>query len=186
MKKEDRTIPRICGAPTLYGCILGHGALHHMAMQYFHDEPEALKNTDFDGTFAIYRIEQPAVLRPKPQLVPDVGATGEVWIVPYAPEAYELKPKVIGRLMLAVAKNEVICGVPVEVNQFYLKVDSSFDLYNGYSVLPGFYVFNIDGKLNDFEGELPGKISNLTPSCSSVWDNAMSSINEVLRRKRGK
>ena len=184
MKTEDRTIPRICGAPTLYGCILGHGALHHYAMQMFHDDKHEKVSAKTDGLLTIYRIEQDAVVRPKSKLVPDVKVTGEVWIVPYAPEAYELKPKNIGKLMLAVARNEVVCGISVEINQFYLMLNASLDLTDGQKLTPGFYAFDINGKLNDFEGERPGKVSNLRTIGSSQWDEALSSINDVLRHRR--
>ena len=90
MNAEDRTVPRVCTAPTIVGCLNGYQA----QIKNFHDQLG----------LTIYGIPFDEALIPSTKLLPDVKMTDEVWLVPYSKKYSGYKPNVIGRMFAYTVK----------------------------------------------------------------------------------
>lgn len=90
MKKEDRTVARICTAPHLWGCIAGYESV-------LFDSTERTKGKDFTGEYTIYRVPARAVLLPNRKLVPDAETTKEEWVVAMDKYHAAISPDVVGK-----------------------------------------------------------------------------------------
>lgn len=180
MKMEDRTIPRICGANTIMGCVYGFAVMHYQVMS-IKDNPEKKWN----GIFTIYRIPAPIVFQPSTKLVPDAKVTGELWICPFAPEYYELNTERVGKIILVHATDEIVCGAPVHNNTFYVKLDIDARL-DSELMPPNFYRFDVEGRLGEFGDEKIQRIKNLTTIDAAKWNAAeKQSINNYKQRMGG-
>jgi hypothetical protein len=178
MKVEDRTIPRICAASTLLGCIYGHTGVHYMAMDRFVDDGKSTWN----GVFAVYRIPVEAVIKPSKKLVPDAPQTGEVWVVPYEPSLYEINPIRIGAMFLHDVLERATNGQKIINNTIFLKVDQPYALEKD-KLSPGFYAFDLPGDLTAYGGNPMEKVVNLRTISASEWKDALSKLRaEAMKR----
>lgn len=90
---EDRSVPRISTAPTLAGTILGYQAL-----EYDYDDQREKKG--FRGGWYLYTLPFEYALRPNKEILYDADATDEIWLVPFTPEQWEVKPSRVGKFFL--------------------------------------------------------------------------------------
>lgn len=80
---EDQTVPRICCADTLFGCL--YGGRHHCG----------------DYRLFLYEFEERDVVVPSVWLTKEPARKGEMWIVPHRMSNWQIKPTVIGELRLS-------------------------------------------------------------------------------------
>ena len=92
MKKEDRSIPRICTAPHLFGCFVGYSA----ATSDFGAERSAA----WKGGYYIYALPFTLAVAPSKKILPDVNETSERWIVGYDDAHRKIKPTIVGKCFL--------------------------------------------------------------------------------------
>lgn len=97
---EDRTIPRICVAPSLLACILGIGAVEWNFIDRHRYIDESEKKT-YKGGYYIYGLKYKAALKPNKKLVPDCEMTNEFWLTSYSPETSEYVPQVLGKFYVS-------------------------------------------------------------------------------------
>jgi hypothetical protein len=95
---EDKTIPRICVAKTLYECILGYDRFESDIMNQIsagdvHD--------DFKGGYSILKFPFEVAVRPRGTLVPDSKENGEYWLVDYEENGMEYPYEVVGKIFLS-------------------------------------------------------------------------------------
>lgn len=96
MGSEDRTTPRVVGAPTLYGCIL---AYQSVPQDYMFSSSKTKDNkSNWKNGYKIYAIPYKFCLKPSKALVPDVQNTDETWLVNYDEETRSYKPETAGRV----------------------------------------------------------------------------------------
>ena len=122
-KSEDRTVPRICVAPHLLGCLLGYAAVEHdFHNSYGHNEKEA-KKKDYKGGYKIYGFEFKACLRPNKKLVYDVECSDEHWLVNYSEETTVYKPMDLGRIFVrSVSYKSVNDKHPESSMELYVEI----------------------------------------------------------------
>lgn len=92
--QEDRTIPRVCVAPSILGCLIGYVA----AVDDFMNRVRGEKKEDFKGGMRIYAFAFGHAIRPAPKLVYDAKRSDECWLVTYSPDTTEFKPVHAGDL----------------------------------------------------------------------------------------
>lgn len=81
---EDRTIPRICCAPTLLGCFKGHMGIETQFHQTHGKEKEGSAfDSTYHGGWKVYAFHPEAYLVPEEELVRDAYKSGEVWLTAY-------------------------------------------------------------------------------------------------------
>lgn len=178
MKVEDRTIPRICGASNLVGCIYGHTAVRDMYVDCY-----AGNRVDkWNGVFAIYKMPVESVIKPSKRLVPDAPQTGEIWIVPYAPEMYEIVPSRVGTMLLHSTTSSIVNGAVTIKNIFYLKVDAEFKVADK-KVSPGFYQFILMGELTAYGGQAMEPVQSLSTLSAGEWNTALSKLRAVAKER---
>lgn len=96
--KEDRTVPRVCTAPTLVGCILGYASLESDFQNLIPDGKKENKN--YRGGWTIYGLPFEAALRPNKKLVYDAATGDEIWLVSYSPETIAYVPVTLGKFFI--------------------------------------------------------------------------------------
>lgn len=91
-KSEDRTIPRVCTAPHLFGCFVGYSSAF---ADYFHRISDLWK-----GGYYIYALPAVLALEPSKKLLPDVKSTDERWLVGYDDAHRAIKPTIVGKCFI--------------------------------------------------------------------------------------
>lgn len=81
---EDRTVPRICVAPSLLGCLIGYASEVNDFLSLASDGTD--ENIGYKGGYKIYAFEFNAAIRPNNKLVRDSTASDECWLVSFSPE----------------------------------------------------------------------------------------------------
>ncbi|MDD2819129.1 MAG: hypothetical protein PHN51_10120 [Candidatus Nanopelagicales bacterium] len=96
---EDRMVPRITVAPTLYGCYLGHGSLHFNTTDY--KNPNMYDSDNIKPGLYINRLSFEYALKPTKKLVYDADVTDEHWLVAYSKDTAEYTSENIGKLFVS-------------------------------------------------------------------------------------
>jgi len=123
VKKEDRSIPRICVAPHLFGCFVGYSS----AYSEFYTDPE---KKVWHGGYYIYALPFTLAVEPSKKLLPDVANTDERWLVGYDETHRNIKPTIVGKCFI-YALNLVGAGEARRVDvTIYLEFKES-DLSSG-------------------------------------------------------
>ena len=179
MKMEDRTIPRICGSETIVGCILGHAGVRTYYLEaMFGDNGNNWKN----GVFTIYRAVAKSFVRPGKKLVADAKYTKELWIVPYAPESYEVEFEAIGQFYMHATVDLVVDGVNTVNTTFYISTSDDMTL-DEQRIQPGYYSFELDGELllttATTAKDVP-KAKNLTSISKAEWTASLQKLKKVF------
>lgn len=93
-KQEDRTVPRVCVAPHLFGCMIGYSAFLHDIL----NQPNGVdgKKSDYKGGYRIYGFEFKHALKPNKSLVYDVNVSDERWLVAYNENTAKYVPVPVG------------------------------------------------------------------------------------------
>lgn len=87
---EDRSVPRISVAPTIFGCILGY--VNDGGDWRWGRSEKAWK----DGWY-IYGFRNQVSVKPAVKVLFDADWTDERWLVPYKPEKWVYVPELIGK-----------------------------------------------------------------------------------------
>lgn len=99
MEEEDRTTPRVVGAPTLYGCILGYKVILE---DYTINTSRTAKNkVDWKNGYRIYHIPYKFCLKLDKELVPDAKQSDETWLVNYNKDTRSYNPIPAGRIFFS-------------------------------------------------------------------------------------
>ena len=170
-KQEDRTIPRICGAPHLQGCILGHTGVMNA-----YDRKPGDDDSQWNGQMAIYEIKASGYIRPTKKLVFDVNETDEIWIVPFDPSVYELVPERIGWMYLSKTVVTREDGRVEYQNTFYVKLDKGTLMIGEKGYTKGYYAFEMNGPLVASFTKFDDDPYNVRQITASEWDNAVASF----------
>lgn len=179
MKVEDRTIPRICGSESLVGCILGHaGVRSYYLDKLAHATPSQWAN----AYFTIYRVKTDSYIRPGKGLVPDAPLTKELWVVPYAPECYEVEVERIGMLYLRGTVGTIDAGMLESVSYFHLNL---FDdaILDDEKLPAGYYKFSLNGELafntRSTKKDVPNAY-DIAPITRSEWTESLQKLKKVF------
>lgn len=119
---EDRTVPRITVAPTLFGCYVGYAQLF---IQFLNYNPDDKDLDSYRQGLYIHEIEFDQALKPNNKLVYDASRSDEHWLVTYSPETKQYRGKVVGKMFISdvtfqsVSKSVVSCSgtLYIEVNK---------------------------------------------------------------------
>lgn len=93
LKKEDRSIPRICVSNHLWGCMVGYASM-------LVDFIEEKNDTWYRGGYYIYDIPSDAQLKPNRKLVPDAEYTDERWVLGYDKNHTSITADIIGKFFI--------------------------------------------------------------------------------------
>lgn len=93
--QEDRTVPRVCGSPHLFGCYVGQGCLEWNTYTF-----DPARGNVESGKYYIYTLDFDMCLEPNNHLVYDQEVTDEHWLVSYSPETQEFVPVQVGRMFV--------------------------------------------------------------------------------------
>lgn len=98
MDAENRSIPRICVAPSLAGCIMGYSSDLYDFMEHpVSSSTDGSRRVQYRGGWAIYGIPYDLALRPSKKLLPDVIRTDEHWLVTYDEDTVNYHPVLLGK-----------------------------------------------------------------------------------------
>lgn len=123
LSKEDRTVPRICTAPSLIGCILAYSStLHDFHGRLTGQKFNGTRQVPFKGGYAIYGFPFEVALRPSPKLVPDVRRTDEHWLVAYDSAHADYRATCVGKVFYSEVTYQVVAGEPQHRVEMYIEV----------------------------------------------------------------
>lgn len=93
---ENNSCPRICTAPSLLGCMIGVG-IGYIAKNFIYGKDFRDESNPYRGGCIISTFDYEWVVRPNKRLLEQGSRTDEHWLVAYAPEFSEYKPRKIGK-----------------------------------------------------------------------------------------
>lgn len=95
--REDRSVPRVCVAPSLVACMYGYSSILY---EYSNDINTTYysgdKNVKWNGGWVIYGLPYHVALFPNEQLVPQGPSSDEHWLVTYDENSAQFKPVMMG------------------------------------------------------------------------------------------
>lgn len=156
---EDQTIPRICCADTLFGCL--YGGRHHCG----------------DYRLYLYEFDERDVVIPSVQLTKEPKRKGEVWIVPHRMSNWTIAPNVVGELRLSkVLAEDTGSDLPEFFGNDYIFYSTKPIRLTSDITLTAEQAYRLElrWKASDME------ITNITPVDKSEYDKALST-HTVLR-----
>ena len=126
-KSEDRTVPRICVAPHLLGCLLGYAAVEQdFHNSYSNQESNKDKKKSYKGGYKIYGFEFGACLKPNKKLVYDADCSDEHWLVNYSEETTVYKPIDLGRIFVrAITYRGAKDEIPDSAMEMYIEIKNT-------------------------------------------------------------
>lgn len=137
---EDRSVPRVCTAPTLLGCLIGYG----IASDDFLNPPES--RDSYKGGWYIYGLPFEKAIKPAPSLLEDQRCGDEHWLVTYNTDTRVYAPVMIGKCFykeitaLGVSNDIPIRRVKMLVEiaaDIPVKLGASITLTKGYWEIEG-------------------------------------------------
>jgi len=96
---EDRTVPRICVAPHILGCVIGYNRIGHDFVQKADGKSDA-NGAGWVGGWTIYAPDFEFCFWPGKVMVPDRHISDEHWLVTYSPETIEYIPRKAGKFFM--------------------------------------------------------------------------------------
>lgn len=138
--KEDKSIPRVCTAYTLWGCIKGYAAV---VFEFGQRDDKSFK-----GGYQIYGLPYELCVRPSKKLLPDVDHTEERWLVGYDKEHLEIKPHKLGKFFVrTIATTRMGESRILDVTLFMEVLPEYGDLrvHSKLSIPPGYWKLEVLG-----------------------------------------
>ena len=134
--KEDRRVPRICSAETLWNCFLGYAATV--------DEFYNLAPNDWRGGYYIYRLPCDLIAKPDKKLLPDVVKTKETWILGYDEKHQSIEPEIIGKCFFYSVLFKRTRECPIYDLEIYLELKQPMCVLDTKVMMePGYYKLTI-------------------------------------------
>lgn len=144
--KEDKSIPRVCTAYTIWGCVKGYAAV----VFDFNQEDDKT----FRGGYQIYGLPYELCLRPSKRLLPDVDATEERWLVGFDPAHLQIKPERLGKFFLrTIATTKVDKSKHLDVS-LYLEVVpgyGSLRIHSELALTAGYWKIEVVGMKHEWD-----------------------------------
>lgn len=148
-KGENRSVPRICTATTLIGCILGYCSdLDDFFSERMVKEGQSNPHL-FRGGWYIYGLRYDQALRPDKTLVPDVEATDEHWLVTYDANTKTYPAQLIGKFFYNFVKY-----VPGAGTRRQTEVDLAIEVSSG-------VMLNFNGRVKLQKGFYRARVQGL-------------------------
>jgi hypothetical protein len=140
---EDLTVPRICVAPTLLGCLIGYGAA---SCDFLTDPDGEYGDSSYRGGWYIYGLPFEKALKPSAGLLWDQKYTDEHWLVTYSESTRVYKPTIFGKCfykeIISVGRTGKVpfkrVKFLVEISQdVTIKLGGAINLTKGYWMIEG-------------------------------------------------
>jgi hypothetical protein len=96
---ENFSVPRICVAPSLVGCMFGY-TIDRVLYDFFDGDVDEPRFAKYLGGFSIVRFDYSHCVIPNKKLVYDSKQTDEHWLVGFSPETSQYKPIKVGKVLL--------------------------------------------------------------------------------------
>ncbi len=144
---EDRSVPRICTAPSLMGCIMGYVN----DVSDFLERPTSTtaqgRKVPFKGGWVIYGLPFDYALRPGDALLPGVDRTDEHWLVNYDQFTADYKPVRVGKFFYERVEYHSTNGAPESVLSIVVEVASGMELFvtRGLTLQSGYWRMQVRG-----------------------------------------
>lgn len=136
LTKEDRRVPRICSAETLWGCFLGYAATV--------DEFYNLAPKDWRGGYYIYRLPCDLIAHPDKKLLPDVTKTQETWVLGYDEKHQSIEPEIIGKCFFYSVLFKRTRECPIYDLEVYIELKQPMCVLETDTVVqPGYYKLTV-------------------------------------------
>jgi hypothetical protein len=149
---EDRTVPRLCVATSLVGCLLGYAKAE---WDFIALNPNGTKSQEsYRGGMAIYALDFEFALKPNKALVYDAEFTDEHWLVTYSKNTVKYIPEIAGYLFHNSVKFVSTRGNrPIPISEIYFEVlaetglrfSKNITLGKGYWIVTGNVQANMYG-----------------------------------------
>lgn len=138
-KKEDRSVPRVSTAPTIFGCLIGY-------QQDRWDWEDGRSNKKWRDGWYIYGFRNEVCVKPHEQILYDVNATEERWLVPYGPEKWSYKAELIGKFFYRqVSEVQLNSGASKHIEAYFEVSDDASVVFSPDVILtPGYWMVHFN------------------------------------------
>lgn len=169
---EDRSVPRISVAPTIFGCILG----------YVNDDGDwrwGRSEKQWRDGWYIYGFRNEVSVKPAVKVLFDADWTDERWLVPYKPEKWGYKPEIIGKYFYrSVTESQANHNIHRTV-EAYFEVSKGANVRFSQDVIltEGYWTFQFErgGKTWD-----KCEVTNLTKLSAAEWNKVKGLTADLL------
>ena len=144
---EDRSVPRICTAPSLIGCIMGYVN----DVSDFLERPTSTtakgRKVPYKGGWVIYGLPFDYALRPGDALLPGVDRTDEHWLVSYDRFTADYRPVRVGKFFYERVEYRGTAAAPESVLTIVVEVAPQMELFvtKNLSLQPGYWRMVVRG-----------------------------------------
>jgi hypothetical protein len=121
--KEDRSVPRVCVAPSLVACMFGYSSIlyefsNDINTTYYSGD----KNVKWNGGWVIYGLPYRVALFPNEQLVPLGPASDEHWLVTHDQQSTNYRPEQMGDFYVESVVQNHVKGQKQSVIELFVRV----------------------------------------------------------------
>jgi len=148
--KEDRSVARVCVAPSLVACMYGYSSIlweygNDLNQSYYSGD----KTVKWNGGWTIYGIPYKVALFPSEQLVPRGPDSDEHWLVTTDKDTSHFKPVVFGEFYLESSVQVHVRGKKQTTVEIWVKVTHPDGLFldKQHHIAPGCWV----ARVRDFD-----------------------------------
>lgn len=146
-RDENRSVPRVCTAPTIAGCLIGYDTtIEEWLAEVGSKDGFGKKDVPWAGGWYIYAIPFEYALRPTDKLVRHAKASDEHWLVSYNRTTWSYQPVKVGKLFYKSVTYRSESNAKVTEVEIYLEIDAavSVPFCNGYKLQKGYHRIVID------------------------------------------
>lgn len=171
-QKEDRSVPRVSVAPTIFGCILGYQGDHH-------DWEWGRAEKKWRDGWYVYGFRNEVSVKPNVKVLYDADFTDERWLVPYKPEKWEYPAEIVGKYFYRSvreyqrnAKGEKTIEVFFEVSK-----GASIRFSDDIMLTEGYWTFEFLRWAKGWDKVVVNELRKLTPA---EWKKVKGETAELL------
>jgi hypothetical protein len=173
--KEDRSVPRVSVATTIFGCILGY-------QQDRNDWEYGRSNKGWRDGWYVYGFRNEVSVKPNVKILYDADFTDERWLVPYGPDKWQYPAEIIGKYFYRSVREYQRNAVGEKTIEVFFEVAKgatvrfSHELY----LTEGYWTFEFSRWVKGWDKAV---IENLRELTSTEWKKVKGSTADLLSRQ---
>ncbi len=170
--KEDRSVPRVSVAPTIFGCILGY-------QQDRSDWEWGRAEKKWRDGWYVYGFRNEVSVKPNVKVLYDADFTDERWLVPYTPEKWQYNAEIIGKYFYRSVREYQRNARGEKTIEVFFEVAKGATVRFSHDVIltEGYWTFEFSRWVKGWD---KGEVTNLRKLDSTEWKKVKGATAELL------